>query len=292
MEFDYSKTKKQLIFGIFLNAFFTIVEFIAGIFANSLALITDSIHDLSDTLALILALVATRKAEKKPDVKRTFGYQRATILAAFINSIFLIVITFFIFIKAYERIINPQEVDGFTIFIVAILGVIINGLIVLKLSKGREDINIKAAFWHMMEDFLGWLGVIVAGIIIIFTDWYIIDPIISIIIGLIILYGVWGIIKDTVNILLEGVPKGLDVNQIKKSIEGIKNVKSVHDIHVWCLNPSSCLLSCHVRVPDMKVGESKETIEQISEMLKEKYKIIHTSIQLECDDCPSDEKCD
>jgi cobalt-zinc-cadmium efflux system protein len=280
------ESRKQIKFGIILNGSFTIVEFIVGIISNSLALISDALHDLTDTFALLLSFFASKKAEEKPTETKTWGYHRATILAAFVNGIFLVVLTLFIFYRAYIRILNPEPVKGPLVLGLAVFGILFNGAIVLKLWKSKDrDLNIKSIFWHISEDALGWIGVLIAGIIITFTNFYIIDSIISIAIGIIVLIGAWSIIKEATNILLEGVPEGISVNEVKKELKNIKPIKGVHDIHIWCTGSNYYILSAHIEVPDMKICDTNKIISKIEKVLKEKFNISHTTLAFESKKC-------
>jgi cobalt-zinc-cadmium efflux system protein len=283
---------KQIKFGIILNGSFTILEFIVGIISNSLALISDALHDLTDTFALLLSFFAAKKAGEKPTKTKTWGYHRATIIAAFVNGIFLVVLTLYIFYRAYIRILNPEPVKGHLVLGLAVFGIIFNGAIVLKLWKSKDrDLNIRSIFWHISEDALGWIGVLVAGIIMTFTDFYIIDPIISIAIGIIVLVGAWGIIKEATNILLEGVPKGISVSEVKKELKRIKPVKDAHDIHIWCTGSDYCILSAHIEVPeDMRICDTNKIISKIEDVLREKFNITHTTLAFESRKCEYNNK--
>lgn len=285
---NYEKeNRKQIKFGIILNGSFTIIEFIVGVISNSLALMSDALHDLTDTFALLLSFFASKKAEEKPTETKTWGYQRATILAAFVNGIFLVVLTLFIFYRAYTRILNPEPVKGLLVLGLAIFGILFNGAIVVKMWKSKDrDLNIKSIFWHISEDALGWIGVLIAGIVITFTNFYVIDSIVSIAIGVIVLMGAWGIIKEATNILLEGVPKGISIEKVKKELKNIKPVKDVHDIHVWCTSSNYYILSAHIEVPeDMRICETNKIISKIEKTLKKKFNITHTTLAFESKKC-------
>ena len=292
MHDHHKEVHKNFIYGIILNGSFTIIELVGGIFSNSLALISDAIHDLSDTIAIGISLFANKKAQQEPTKQKTFGYKRTTILSAVINAVVLILLTFFIFYRAYLRILNPEPVEGGIIFFIALFGILFNGLIVLRMWKHKDkDINIRSIFWHISEDFLGWIGVLVAGIVIIFTDFYIIDPIISILIGLIVIHGAFGIIKEGVNVFLEGVPEGMKISEVEKEIKKIKKVKAVHDTHIWTLGSNYNALSIHVVVPNMKIDETYDILCEINKRVKEKFNIEHTTIEFECSNCDPNRVC-
>ncbi|HII95772.1 MAG TPA: cation transporter [Candidatus Methanofastidiosum sp.] len=288
----YHEAKKSILYGIILNSIFTVIELVGGILSNSLALLSDTIHDFSDSVALGISYYANQKAQSSPTKTMTFGYRRTTILAAFINSTILMALTFFLFYRAYLRILNPEPVNGKMVFVIAIFGIITNGIIAFKMLRGKDkDLNIKSVFWHITEDFLGWVGVLIAGAIIYFTGAYIIDPIISILIGLIVIYSAWGIVKESANIILEGVPEGLNVQEIETEIKNIQNVNDAHDIHVWSLGTNYNALSAHVVISNMTVDQSHEVLNRINTMLKEKFNIKHTTIEFECSRCDSDRVC-
>ncbi len=282
----YNEAKKQLIFALVLNGVFTIVELIGGLLSNSLALLSDAMHDFTDTIALSLSLYANKKAQQKPTKTKTFGYQRSTIIAALMNAIVLIALTFFIFYKAYQKIINPEEVNGMLIFIIAIFGIIFNGAIVLKMFKTKDkDLNVKSVFWHLMEDLLGWTGVLIAGIVIIFTGWHLIDPIVSIIIGLIVIHGAYGILKEALDIFMLAVSEGVDIDDVIKEIKKIPQVKGAHDIHIWTIGSDYYALSGHLLVKDMKISNTDPVLCEVNKLLKKKFNIGHTTIEFECKGC-------
>jgi cobalt-zinc-cadmium efflux system protein len=288
----YNEARKSILYGIILNSVFTGIELVGGILSNSLALLSDTIHDFSDSVALGISYYANKKAQSSPTKTMTFGYRRTTILAALINSTVLIVLTLLIFYRAYLRILNPEPVNGKIIFVIAIFGIITNGVIALKMFRGKDkDLNIKSVFWHIAEDFLGWLGILIAGTIIYLTGIYIIDPIISILIGLIVIYSAHDIVKSSVNIILEGVPEGLDIGEIEEEITNIENVNGVHDLHAWSLGTNYNALSAHVVITNMTVDQSHKILNEINSVLKEKFNIKHTTIEFECSHCDSDRVC-
>ncbi len=282
----HKEAKKQLILGLILNGSFTIIELVGGLLSNSLALVSDAMHDFTDTIALSLSLYANKKAVQKPSKTKTFGYKRATIIAALFNAIVLIALTFFIFYKAYQKIISPEKVNGMIVFVIAIFGIVFNGIVVLRMWKTKDkDINIKSVFWHLLEDALGWFGVLIAGIVIIFTGWYIIDPIISIVIGLIVIHGAYGIIKETLDIFMLAVPEGINIDEIAKEIKKIPKVVGVHDLHVWAVGSNHYALSGHILVKNMKISSAYPILCEANKMLKEKFKIDHTTMEFECEKC-------
>ncbi len=265
---------------------FFIIELVGGILTNSLALLTDAWHMLNDVFALSFGLVAAWLALRPPTVKRTYGYYRAEILAAFLNGIFLWVIVVFIFYEAIQRIQQPSEVQSLRMLIIAISGLAANGLSAFVLSRSKdESLNIRGAFLHVVADTLGSVGAISAGLIMFFTGWYQVDSLISMMIGLLIFYSSGKLIRDSMNVLLEGVPPHIDLGVLERRIVELKDVKKVHDLHVWCITPTKmCCMSGHVVVKEGT--DRRKLMENLIDMLREEFEIDHTTIQLEEEDYP------
>jgi cobalt-zinc-cadmium efflux system protein len=269
-----------------ITAVFFIVELVGGIVTKSLALLADAWHMLNDASALVFAFVAAWIAERPTDTKKTFGYYRAEILAAFLNGIFLWVVVAFIFYEAIQRIQNPAAVEIFEMLIIAFLGLLANGTSAFVLSRSEgESLNVKGAFLHVAADAAGSVGVIFGGLIMYFTGWYQVDPLISMAVGLLIFYSSFKLVRESVNVLLEGVPSGIDVDAVERRILEQKGVKDVHDLHVWCITPTKiCAISCHVVVE--KGTNRKRLTSDLISMLKEEFGIDHTTIQLEDEGYP------
>ena len=268
---------------------FFIVELSGGILTNSLALLTDAWHMLNDVFALVFALLAVWLAQRPVNVKKTYGYYRAEILAGFLNGIFLWAIVVFIFYEALQRIQQPVEVESLEMLTIAVFGLIANGLSAVILSRSQdESLNVKSAFLHVVADALGSVGAIAAGLIMYLTGWYQADPLISMMIGVIIFYSSGKLIRDSVNVLLEGVPSHIDVSVLERRIVELKGVKGVHDLHVWCITPTRmCCMSAHVVV---KKGTNRENLlATLINTLKEEFGIDHTTIQLEEEGYPKSE---
>jgi len=268
---------------------FFIVELGGGILTNSLALLTDAWHMLNDVFALVFALLAAWLAQRPVNVKKTYGYYRAEILAGFLNGIFLWAIVVFIFYEALQRIQQPVEVESLEMLTIAVFGLIANGLSAVILSRSQdESLNVKSAFLHVVADALGSVGAIAAGLIMYLTGWYQADPLISMMIGVIIFYSSGKLIRDSVNVLLEGVPSHIDVSVLERRIVELKGVKGVHDLHVWCITPTRmCCMSAHVVV---KKGTNRENLlATLINTLKEEFGIDHTTIQLEEEGYPKSE---
>jgi len=265
---------------------FFIIELVGGILTNSLALLTDAWHMLNHILALIFALVAAWLALRPITMQRTYGYYRAEILAAFLNGIFLWAVVVFIFYEALQRIQQPAEVESLNMLIIAILGLIANGLSAVTLSRSKdESLNVKGAFLHVVADILGSIGAISAGLVMLFTGWYQADPLISMMIGVLIFYSSGELVRDSLNVLLEGVPSHIDVSAVERRIVEVKGVKEIHDLHVWCITPTKmCCMSGHVVVK--KGTNRKKLITTLINVLKEEFGIDHTTIQLEDEGYP------
>ena len=273
------KRNLEIVLGI--TIVFFAIELVGGIITNSLALTADAWHMLNDASALAFALVAAWLAERPIDMKKTYGYYRTEILAAFLNSIFLWVVAIFIFYEAIQRFQHPPNVSSLEMLIIAFAGLIANGLCAVVLSKSKsESLNIKGAFLHVLSDTLGSVGAISAGLIMYYTKWYTADPLISTLIGLLIFYSSLKLVRESINVLLEGVPYGIDVNAVERRIIELKGVKGVHDLHVWCITPTRmCIMSAHVVVS--KEADKKKLLSDLISILKEEFGIDHTTIQLE-----------
>lgn len=260
---------------------FTAFEVYAGFRAGSLALLSDAGHNFTDALALLLAAVGLYLQGKPADQIKTYGYQRAGVIAAFMNAATLVLISLVIFWEAATRIIHPQHVDDWTMMWVAVAALILNGAIMLALNRGRKgDINLRAAFIHMMGDALGAMAIIVGAIAIRYTGWTYIDPILSIALGLLILYTSWDIIRESLNILLEGLPRGLELNRVTRAMGEVEGVLEVHDLHIWSLGSHTHALSSHVLIEDMPPSASERILKRINDVLCG-FGIHHTTIQFE-----------
>jgi cobalt-zinc-cadmium efflux system protein len=260
---------------------FTAFEVYAGFRAGSLALLSDAGHNFTDALALLLAAVGLYLQGKPADQIKTYGYHRAGVIAAFMNAATLVLISLVIFWEAATRIIHPQHVDDWTMMWVAVAALILNGAIMLALNRGRKgDINLRAAFIHMMGDALGAMAIIVGAIAIRYTGWTYIDPILSIALGLLILYTSWDIIRESLNILLEGLPRGLELNRVTRAMGEVEGVLEVHDLHIWSLGSHTHALSSHVLIEDMPPSASERIRKRINDVLCG-FGIHHTTIQFE-----------
>lgn len=274
------KGKSRLKIVVIMTLIYLFAEVVGGIWTQSLALLADAGHMLTDVAGLILALFAIRMAEKPASPERTYGYYRAEILAALANAIVLIGISIYILFEAYERFQNPPTVASGGMLLVAFVGLLVNvvGIFLLRESS-KESLNMKGAYFEVLSDLLTSVGVIIAAIVMWTTGWYYADPLISAGIGLFILPRTWILLKDAVGILLEGTPANINLAEVRTQILAIPEISAVHDLHVWSLTSGMNALSAHVV---RKNGtEVNSLLSQISQMLKEKFKIAHTTIQAE-----------
>jgi cobalt-zinc-cadmium efflux system protein len=267
------------------------ITLFAGLRAHSLALLSEAGHNASDFLALALSFVAVYFQTRPPTAKKTFGYQRAGVLAAFLNAATLIVIALWIGIEAIHRLSAPVTVQPRLMMIVAAAGVVMNGVIAALLWSVARDVNMRSAFIHMAGDTLSTAAVIAGGAGILFTHQNWIDPVLSIIIAALILWSSIDIVRETLNILLEGTPRGLSLNRIREGMESLEGVINVHDLHVWSLGSQSHALACHIQISDIPPSESNCILLKVNEMAKEKFHIHHTTIQFECEGCEVTHGC-
>jgi len=281
-----SRTTRILAIALGITASFFVIELIGGILTNSLALQTDAFHMLTDVFALAYALFAAWLAQRPISLKRTYGYYRVEILSAFLNGIFLWAVVLFLFYEAFQRIQQPANVQSLNMLIIAVLGLVANGLVAVTLSKSRNDsLNLKGAFLHVVADVLGSVGAISAGLIMFFTGWYQADAIASIMIGVLVFYSSGRLVRDSVNVLMEGVPPHIDVASLERRMIGVGGIRDVHDLHVWSIaDTKMCCMSSHVVVEEGV--DRKELITKLIHMLKEEYGIDHTTIQLEGEGYP------
>jgi cobalt-zinc-cadmium efflux system protein len=256
-----------------------LTEFIAGHLAHSLALISDAWHNLTDVPSLVLAGIALYLERKPPDAHRTYGYQRAGVLAAFVNALMLLAVALFICYEGYERIIHPTPVATRTLLVVAVIALVINGGIALALAHDRQDLNLRAVFIHNLGDALSNVGLVVGALLIQYTGQWFIDPLLAFLIAGMIIYTAFGIITDSGNILLESLPPGMSLEQVAQAILRVPGVREVHDVHIWSLGSRTHALSCHVQVPDTLVSETESITRQIRELLARDFGIGHTTIQ-------------
>jgi len=269
-----------------LNFLITIAEVIGGIVSGSLSLISDAMHNFSDGIAIIITYIAMRLSRRPKTTKYTFGLKRAEIIAAIVNASTLIIIGFFLIKEAIERFANPSPITGSLMLIVAAIGLIGNIVGTLLLKKGsKNNINIRAAYFHLLSDAVSSVAVMIGALFIIFYKIYWIDPILTVIISLYILKVAYQIVKESVDILMMSNPEGIDLNEIKNIVEEIPGVLNIHHVHLWKLNDNLTHFEAHIEVNNISVSETSEIQKQIENKLHEKYEIDHTTLQFECDKC-------
>jgi cobalt-zinc-cadmium efflux system protein len=270
-----------------------VAEVIGGVVSGSLALLGDAGHMLVDALALGLALFAITIARRPATPTKTYGYYRVEILAALANGTALVLVSLYIFYEAYQRFLNPPLVQPTLMLLVATIGLVANLIGVLLLRRASQgSLNIKAAFWHITGDTISSLGVIIGGVIITTTGWYIVDPIIAVFIGVIILWGGVRIVRESADILLEAVPRHIHVDEVIETIRNIPGVEDVHDIHIWTITSGMYALSAHLVIDDQTVSRSAEIVKAVNEDLGRYFNIRHTTLQLECKTCSTGFICD
>ncbi len=286
-----SRTKSVLRFSLVATLAYVVVTFIAGLRAHSLALLSEAGHNASDFLALLLSFAAVYFQTRPASSSKTFGYQRAGVLAAFINAATLIVISLWIAIEAIHRLSAPVAVQPRLMMIVAAAGVLMNGVIAALLWGVARDVNMRSAFIHMAGDTLSTAAVIAGGAGILITGQNWIDPVLSLLIAALILWSSVGIVRETLNILLEGTPRGCSLPEIRAGMEAVEGVMDVHDLHVWSLGSNTRALACHVTIADIPPSESACILLNLNHVLKDHYDICHTTIQFEHVGCPETHGC-
>lgn len=274
-------SSRVLRIALLLTAGYIALLIVTGLRAHSLALLSEAGHNVSDFLALLLSWGAAYIQERPPSNTKTFGYHRAGVLAAFINASTLVLIALFIFYEAVERLYKPVSVNSGTMMIVAALGVVINGAIAWMLMRTHSDLNIRSALVHMVGDTLATLAVVFGGLAILLTGRNYIDPVLSILIGVMIVWSSFGIIRESLNILLEGTPLGMELEQVELALREIGGVNNVHDLHIWSIGSESHALSCHIAIADIPPSESESIMRQVQRTLAERFRILHTTIQFE-----------
>jgi cobalt-zinc-cadmium efflux system protein len=260
---------------------FVVVQVIAGLHAGSLALLSDAGHNLTDALALGLAMFGVYLQSKPADESRTYGYHRGGVLAAFVNALSLVALSVYLFYESYQRLRNPQPVEEYTMIAVAGLGIVLNVAILLGLRRHESDLNIRAASVHMLGDALGSVAIIAGAIVIHYTGWLPVDPILSILIGCLIIWTAADVIRDSLNVLLEGLPRGLRLQSVVEAMRGVPGVLDVHDLHIWSLGSTAHALSCHVLIEDVPPSESDRILKGINCTLVDRFHIQHTTVQFE-----------
>ena len=279
----------RLLVSLFLILAFVVLEAVAGLFANSLALLTDAAHNFTDAIALGISGYAIHLTTQPSNSRNTYGYHRAGFLAALLNSTMLVLISLGIFYEAYRRFINPPQVNSIVLIGVGFLAFVVNLISALLLQRGsKNDLNLRSAFVHMIGDVAATVGAVIAGILIYFTRANWLDPFISILIGFLILYSAWGILRETVDILLESTPRDVDMSAMVRDMLEVKGVIGIHDLHVWSITQGLRTMSAHILTEDVAISVGTDIQHQLSELLFQRYNVGHAALQLECVDCEPD----
>jgi len=278
-------TGRVLKFSVCITAAYIVLLVVAGIRAHSLALLSEAGHNLSDLLALVLSLIAVYLQSRPPSATKTYGYHRAGVLAALINSLSLVAVAFLIFYEAFQRLQKPEQVHAQTMIGVAAAGVVMNATIAFMLFRSSRDVNIRSTLVHEIGDTLSTAAVIVGGWVILATGQYWVDSALSFGIGALILWSGFGIVRETLNILLEGTPRGLEIEKVEAAIRTVNGVNDVHDLHVWSIGSETHALSCHIAIADIPPSVSERILREVKERLHIDFHIDHTTIQFEHEQC-------
>jgi cobalt-zinc-cadmium efflux system protein len=283
--------QRVLKLSLILTLLYIAATFVFGLRAHSLALLSEAGHNLSDFAALGLSFVAVWLQSRPATEERTFGFQRAGVLAGFVNGLSLMALSVWLLIEALRRFAEPVSVQPTLMMLVAAAGVLMNGLIAGLLWKFSGDVNIRSVFVHMLGDTISTAAVILGGLLIRLTGIQWIDPLLSVLIAAMILLSSWGIVRETLHILLEGTPRSLDLGETRKAMQAVPGVLNVHDLHVWSLTSESHALACHVQVQEMSLAECEAVLDRLNHELREHLGIHHTTIQLEVTNCPTVDGC-
>lgn len=283
---------RKLLWVTLLNFSITVVQIIGGIFSNSLSLISDAIHNLGDSSAIFIAFLAGKHAEKQPDVRKTFGYKRTEILAALFNAVVLIAICIYLFFEAYQRFMTPEPIKGKVMLIVAVFGLLANLISVVVLHKDKShNLNVRAAYLHLLGDTLSSVAVIAGGIAIWLWDMYWLDPLITVLVGLYIIRHTWTIVQQTVNILMQATPEGMDINLLKQRVEAFPEVENIHHLHIWRMDDEHIHLEAHVNIcTNMHLSDVQKVRMRIEEILMQEFGIGHITLQLEYKGCDGEDE--
>jgi cobalt-zinc-cadmium efflux system protein len=283
----HSNPSGRLMAGVMLNGLITLIEFAGGILSNSLALISDAIHNLSDTLALALAWLANRIGRRKPDARRTFGYKRFEILSAFINASVLTAISIYLIYEAILRFLHPEPVRSGLMLVIAVTGLAVNLASMLFLHRdSKVNLNIKAAYVHLLGDTLSSVAVIGGAILIHYTQLFWIDPVLTLIISLVIIIQAYRILRESIDILMQSTPGKLSLNEIKVQLEAHPMIRNIHHVHCWQLQDHDILFEAHIEAAkDLLLSEAGTLMTEIDEVLRERYGITHTTLQVEFGAC-------
>lgn len=286
---EITSLNKAFIIGITLNLAFVVAEFLAGFWYNSLGLLSDAGHNLGDVASLVLAMLAFRLAKVHPTSSYTYGYKKSTVLVSLMNAVILLVAVGIIIAESITKLIHPQPVEGDAIAWVAGIGVVINAVTAWLFMKDKDkDLNVKGAYLHMAADALVSIGVVVSGIVIAHTGWYIIDPIIGLAIAIVIIVSTWGLLRDSLRLSLDGVPAGTDIGKVEEVIHAVKGVKDVHHLHIWAISTTETALTAHISIED--VSEMERIKQEIKHELQHAG-VQHATLEFETVEVTGDRLC-
>lgn len=281
-----NQTEGRLWISIFLNLAITLAEFIGGIISGSLALLSDALHNLNDTASLGISLIARKVSKRSANQDKTFGYQRAEIIGAFINLITLVIIALFLVKEGIERFYNPQPIDGLVMFVVAIIGLAGNVITAILLYRSSEEnINIRSAYIHILSDALSSVGVIAAGFIILYYQFYVIDTILTLVIAGYILWQSYYMLRETVDILMESTPSDIDIDNIRSSMNTVPGVHDSHHVHIWRLDEQNILLESHIVIDESDLKEMETIKTSLKQLLSSRFGIHHSTLEFEFEPC-------
>ena len=278
---------KNLLITMVLKMMLTIAEGLGGWVSGSLSLLSDALHNLNDVLSIVISWFAVKMAEKEHDKKNTFGYRRATIIAAVINATLLIIMSLFLFREAYFKFIQPEKINALLVIVIAAIGVVLNAVAVYLLHKSSgDDLNMRAVYLHFLSDALSSVGVMVGGVVIYYFDAYWIDPLLTVLIGIYILKESYEILKESANILMQGTPKTVDIDEIAEELEKLDAIKDIHHVHIWALDEHTLFFEAHVNLQnDILVSELSDVYEKLEQVLKVRFGVTHLTIQFEYNCC-------
>jgi len=285
---DSSVTRNRLKFAAWLTFFVLCIEVVGGILANSLALLSDAAHMFTDVFSLTLSWFALKIACLPTNEEKTYGYHRIEILAAVVNGLVLALMACAIFYEAIQRYQSPPTVDSGMVILVAALGLTTNLIVLYYLKdpfRHTHDLNLRGAFFHILGDTIASVGVLIGGGIIWLTGWFVVDPILAVGIALLLLWGAWNVLADALHILLEGVPKGVSIAEVKKELTALPAIRDIHELHVWSICSNIYALSTHALLHDSKVNQFESVLKDIQELLKNRFNITHSTIQFETRPC-------
>jgi cobalt-zinc-cadmium efflux system protein len=280
--------QRNLLIATLLNFLISAVEIAGGILSNSLSLLSDAVHNLSDAVAVLVAYLAGTIANRQPDSRRTFGFKRVEILAALLNAVILVVVTIYLFYEAYRRFREPANVQGNIMFIVALIGLMANLAAVMLLRKDSgKNINVRAAYIHLVGDSLSSVAVIIGSILIHFFEIFWVDPLVTVLIGLYILKHAWLILREAVDILMQAGPRDRDIREICSELERIPEIANIHHVHLWNLTDRQIHFECHADLrKDLALSETGQVREKMEMILHENFQVTHLTVQFEYDTCP------